>query len=56
MTTIHSLTARAVFAPIKRPLQTSTGSVSKAPMVLLDLTTSEGVVGRTCTQGTSGSH
>ena len=46
MTTIHSLTARAVFAPIKRPLQTSTGAVSKAPMVLLDLTTSEGVVGR----------
>jgi len=46
MITIHSLTARAVFAPIKRPLQTSTGAVSKAPMVLLDLTTSEGVVGR----------
>ena len=46
MTIIESLTARAVFAPIKRPLQTSTGAVSKAPMVLIDLTTSDGVVGR----------
>ena len=46
MTTIRSLTARAVFAPIKRPLKTSTGAVSQAPMVLIDLTTSEGAVGR----------
>ena len=46
MTTIQSLTARAVFPPLNRPLQASTGAVLKAPMVLIDLVTSTGAVGR----------
>ena len=46
MTTIQSLTARAVLPPLNRPLQASTGAVLKAPMVLIDLVTSTGAVGR----------
>ncbi|HSO07228.1 MAG TPA: enolase C-terminal domain-like protein, partial [Pelomicrobium sp.] len=43
--TIASLTARAVNVPMNRPLATSGGSVSVAPLVLLDLVTAEGVTG-----------
>ena len=45
-TTIRALNARAVYAPMARRLQTSTGSVDRAPMVLLDLVTSSGATGR----------
>ena len=45
-TTIRALNARAVYAPMGRRLQTSTGSVDRAPMVLLDLVTSSGATGR----------
>lgn len=45
-TTIRALTARAVYAPMARRLQTSTGSVERAPMVLIDLVTSSGAIGR----------
>ena len=45
-TTIRALNARAVHAPMARRLQTSTGSVDRAPMVLLDLVTSSGATGR----------
>ena len=46
MTTIQSLTARAVFVPVTRPLHTATGAITQAPLVLIDLTTSAGAVGR----------
>ena len=44
--TIRSISARAVAVPMRRPLQTSTGAVSVAPLVLLDMKTSGGIVGR----------
>ena len=44
--TIRSLRVRAVAVPMRLPLQTSTGAVSIAPLVLLDLETSNGIVGR----------
>ncbi len=43
---IRSLRARALAVPMRRPLQTSTGAVSVAPLVLLDLETSGGITGR----------
>jgi mandelate racemase len=44
--TIRSIRARALAVPMRRPLQTSTGAVSVAPLVLVDLQTSGGIVGR----------
>ena len=44
--TIRSIAARAVAVPMRRPLQTSTGAVSIAPLVLLDMRTDGGIVGR----------
>ena len=46
MITIRSLTARAVYVPMTRPLHTSTGAIDKVPLVLIDLETSTGAVGR----------
>ncbi len=46
MSTIVSLTARAVFVPMTRPLHTSTGAITQVPLVLIDLATSTGAVGR----------
>jgi mandelate racemase len=46
MMRIESLRVRAVAAPMKRPLATSIGAVSVAPLVLIDLHTDNGVVGR----------
>jgi mandelate racemase len=43
---IRALTARAVAVPMRRPLQTSTGAVSVAPLLLVDLKTDGGIVGR----------
>jgi len=43
---IHGLTARAVAVPMKRPLATSTGALSVAPLLLIDLQTDAGIVGR----------
>jgi mandelate racemase len=43
---IRSLRVRAVAAPIKRPLATSSGKVAEAALLLLDLQTEEGIVGR----------
>ncbi len=40
------ITARPVSVPMRRPLKTGTGEVAKAPLVLIDLETREGVVGR----------
>jgi mandelate racemase len=44
--TIRAIRARAVAAPMKRPLQTSTTAVTVAPLVLIDLQTDGGIVGR----------
>ena len=43
---IESIGVRAVVAPMKRPLTTSTTVVSAAPLVLVDLRTDGGIVGR----------
>jgi mandelate racemase len=43
---IRDLRVRAVAAPMKRPLRTSIAAVTVAPLVLLDLETDGGVVGR----------
>ncbi len=43
---IRSISARAVAVPMRRPLRTSTGAVSVAPLVLLDMRTDAGIVGR----------
>jgi mandelate racemase len=43
---IRAVQARAVAAPMKRPLATSTGKLSESALLLLDLQTDEGIVGR----------
>jgi mandelate racemase len=43
---IRELRVRAVAAPMKRPLATSTGKLTVAPLVLIDLETDNGVTGR----------
>lgn len=44
--TIRSFTVRAVNAPLRQPHHTAGGVITSAPLVLLDLETNEGVVGR----------
>jgi mandelate racemase len=44
--TIRGLQVRAVNVPMARPLVTSGGTVQSAPLVLIDLQTEQGVVGR----------
>ena len=43
---ISAIRARAVNVPMKRPLQTSTTLVDSAPLLLIDLETDGGIVGR----------
>jgi mandelate racemase len=43
--TISGLQARAVDVPVQPPLETASGIISSAPLVLLDLLTEEGVTG-----------
>ena len=43
--TVHSLHARAVSLPMNRPIYTGGGSVTRFPMVLVDLVTEEGICG-----------
>ena len=43
---IHNIRCRAVSAPMKRPLATSTGKVATAALLLIDLETDQGIVGR----------
>jgi len=44
-TTIRALQVRAVRVPLAHPHQTAGGSVSESPLVLTDVTTSDGVTG-----------
>jgi mandelate racemase len=43
---VKAIRARAVAAPMKRPLATSTGALTVAPLLLIDLQTDAGIVGR----------
>lgn len=43
--TIRSVTARAVVAPLARPLRTASGEIPAAPLLLIDVATDEGVTG-----------
>src|SRR5436190_19685990 len=43
---ITNIRCRAVSAPMKRPLSTSTGKVATAALLLIDLETDQGIVGR----------
>jgi mandelate racemase len=43
---IQAIRARPIAAPMKRPLATSTGTVAEAALLLIDLQTDEGIVGR----------
>jgi mandelate racemase len=43
---VQAVRVRAVAAPMKRPLATSTGSIGVAPLLLVDLETDGGLVGR----------
>ena len=47
MMKIRAVRARAVAAPMKRPLATSTGTVGEAALLLIDLETDAGITGRT---------
>jgi mandelate racemase len=44
--TIREVKARAVVAPLKRPIRTAIGTMPSAPLVLIDVTTEEGGAGR----------
>ncbi len=44
--TIAGVTARAVVAPIARPVRTAVGTIPAAPLVLVDITTREGIAGK----------
>lgn len=44
--TIRDVAARAVIVPMKRPIRTAVGVIPAAPLVLVDVSTEEGVTGR----------
>ena len=44
--TIRSITARAVDAPISRPVRNAFGVIRSAPLVLIDVATDQGITGR----------
>lgn len=43
---IADIRARAVIAPLRRPIRTASGSIEAAPLLLLDVLTDQGVTGR----------
>ncbi len=44
--TISGVAARAVVAPLERPVRTASGTIPAAPLVLIDVATAQGVTGR----------
>lgn len=44
--TIRSIRARPVNVPLARPLRTASGTIPSAPLVLIDVTTEQGITGR----------
>ena len=53
---IRAIRARPVAAPMKRPLQTSIAAVTTAALLLLDLETDQGIVGRSYLFGIAKHH
>jgi mandelate racemase len=43
---VRGIKARAVVAPMKRPVRTAVGTIPAAPLVLIDLATEQGITGR----------
>jgi mandelate racemase len=43
--TIKAIRARAVVVPLKRPMRTAVGPIPSAPLVLIDVETSEQING-----------
>ncbi|MEM1078659.1 MAG: enolase C-terminal domain-like protein [Pseudomonadota bacterium] len=43
--TIKAIRTRAVLAPLRRPITTAVAAIQRAPLVLIDVETTEGVVG-----------
>jgi len=44
--TIRDVRARAVIAPLQQPIRTAVGTIPSAPLVLIDITTEQGIFGR----------
>jgi mandelate racemase len=44
--TIAAIHATPVIVPLDRPITTASGQVDRAPLILIDLDTREGVTGR----------
>ncbi len=44
--TIRDITARAVIVPLERPVRTAVGTIPSAPLVLIDVATAQGIIGR----------
>ena len=44
--TIRDIKVRAVNAPLKRPIRTAVGAIPSAPLLLIDVGTDQGIVGR----------
>ncbi len=44
--TIKQVKTRAVMAPLRRPITTAVAAIPSAPLVLIDLETQQGIVGR----------
>ena len=53
---VKGVRVRAVGAPMKRPLATATGSIKVAPLLLVDLQTDGGIVGRSYLFGINALH
>ena len=53
---LRGVRVRAVGAPMKRPLATATGSIKVAPLLLVDLQTDGGIVGRSYLFGINAHH
>lgn len=43
---VTDIRARAVVAPLQRPIRTASGSIEASPLVLLDVATEQGITGR----------
>jgi len=43
--TLSNIRARALLAPLPRPITTAVGAIERAPLILIDLETREGVIG-----------
>ena len=44
--TIRAVTARRIIVPMERPMRTAMGEIPSAPLVLIDIVSNEGIIGR----------